>query len=812
MPDIDSLLAGIDPARSSTAAQPSATTSEAIFETVRERYTAGDELAVDPASGPPTGTRSRRRAGLPGIVGIAGRAPVNRVLIRVAVAACLLLAAAAGSWLALNAGASHSIQPATHHGGNARLAGTSDWKVVYESALASDVQLEACPGPSDCYGVAWQDPGHSASVEVSHDEGATWESVLRIPDLSQSSEELSCLAASECVLVTGAHPLRPGTSDFAAVTDSGGRLWHDVSVPGAIEVSAVSCLPLSLSGLGPTGQHRCIAIGKDTDHRVVTYLSTNGASWTAEEQTAMSAGPPESGLAAPITCASLSFCVITGATQLSAGHEGAELYEASNDGTTFTPVSPKIAMSSFSQIACPTADDCLVLGVDAFSSEPVEWGTTNGGVSWHESTGSWPDDGEWGDGSRTDPTVPDLDLSNLACSDPQHCVALMQSNGVGAAYAFSTTNGGASWQAGTQLGTNALVCEADGWCAGGQGFVSSNAGASFRPLVGPVGGLNDVACTGSAFCLALGGNVELSPLISLTTADGGKSWALGGSGTGGVGPALSCGAPGSCDAGLFYTADGGVVWQQALLPSWLVVRAVSCTTSSCLLVGDDTRGKASAYSIWRSRSGGRSWQQVSFGAIAGEATSVSCAGSSCVAVGWDATGDSSAAHVATRPIVLVSTDSGERWTPVGVPTGMAQPEAVQCVTASDCALVGVGPSASARLLAAVSADGGLVWSLPKGEQGVTVPQDDTGPLSEAAIQCSGLSDCLVLDGGGPGATSSIYRLTDMTRDWAQESTPSGVSLADLSCLTTGACIAVGQLGVASGQIHSVILAGTLPSN
>jgi photosystem II stability/assembly factor-like uncharacterized protein len=242
--------------------------------------------------------------------------------------------------------------------------------------------------------------------------------------------------------------------------------------------------------------------------------------------------------------------------------------------------------------------------------------------------------------------------------------------------------------------------------------------------------LNDLACPDAHRCVAVGSVDENGPLAGavLTTADGGKHWAVEPSPTGTVDLwAVACTSASHClafatggtNAWAIVTDDGGASWQHAgTLPAGFgQVTSVTCVdTSVCLAAGDQAGapGKGSG-AIVVSTDGGATWVAATVPSGTGLLHDVACPTPTyCLAAGTASTTDTDVAQASGA--FLESTDEGATWSAAPAPAGIDDAFSVACGTATACAAVGTvwtptNPPTPIGGVVATS-NGGKVWAPP----------------------------------------------------------------------------------------------------
>ena len=256
-------------------------------------------------------------------------------------------------------------------------------------------------------------------------------------------------------------------------------------------------------------------------------------------------------------------------------------------------------------VACATTNLCAAVGIgfDPKSETAPFASSSDGGLSWRSDNSSGP---------------ANTKLTSVACG-PTGCLAVGRS--LLGALVFRLGSGSTSWSPATKPTASALAeataCAARRWCAA----IYSDAthrwmattldnGATWRmgsdlPLGnGPVFRLN---CTDASHCIASGTDAQGHGSIT-ATSDGGATWTPANLGS----PTVirvwdaACRTASDCVAlvdvenesatALITSSDGGVSFTAPITP-WSAVaspRALTCTISSCIIVGGDAGGHGAA--------------------------------------------------------------------------------------------------------------------------------------------------------------------------------------------------------------------------
>ncbi len=334
----------------------------------------------------------------------------------------------------------------------------------------------------------------------------------------------------------------------------------------------------------------------------------------------------------------------------------------------------------------------------------------------------------------------------------------------------------------------------------------------------PVNSLVAVSCPTATRCVAVGSTVGVDGAPNgagiVTSSNGGASWTVAVvPPTVGFLSDVSCvdarrcvavGQSGSGVGAIVATSNGGTTWTpQPVLTGAGDVTAVSCLTDgACMAVATGALG---AIALVENRAGG--WAQVGVlpPGMSG-ATSISCTDDQHC---W-ATARTMPDVDRVAGTVASTTDGGGHWAASPVPSGMGFLNGVSCQSTSastssgaagagasgvDCVVVGTTSSTldavrSGRGVILSSTDGGASWTSEPVSAFVAALSDVscTGPGSCVAVgtSVSGPADAgiSILTGNDTGASSSVWK--------GAATVGSPQALTSVSCISTSACVAVGE--------------------
>jgi hypothetical protein len=280
--------------------------------------------------------------------------------------------------------------------------------------------------------------------------------------------------------------------------------------------------------------------------------------------------------------------------------------------------------------------------------------------------------------------------------------------------------------------------------------VSSNGGKTFTDEPVPVGTpqLNAVTCNDLLHCIAVGGSTVL------VSPDGGMSWTSEFAGQ--YLSTVTCISDSVCLAGgwagaggsfqfkgsAVVTSDGGTTWQESLglSPS---LASTSCTGKDCIGLGPLT--------LATSADNGLAWQRTSY---FNDLTSVAClpSTSTCLMFGPNSVGMN---NPSTPPYAYLTNDDGRTVTDISseFPTGSWSIEDVSCASSNTCyAFGGVG---------FVSTDSGNTWTSVNVPSGLTPFEQYGDGEGFQWLSCASANTCVMVgkDSSGPMAAFTTNSAT-----------------------------------------------------
>jgi len=214
-----------------------------------------------------------------------------------------------------------------------------------------------------------------------------------------------------------------------------------------------------------------------------------------------------------------------------------------------------------------------------------------------------------------------------------------------------------------------------------------------------------------------------------------------------------------------------------------VLSGVSCVGKVCIVVGSTNNSGGTAV-IAKTTNNGGIWTAKKAPSGTSAYYGVSCATSTfCIAVGQDAS---------NNPDIAVSPTTGANWIAQSPPAADGPLYAVACRTTTLCWAGGYSAGFVAGAMAETS-NGGTVWS-PE-----TVPGGSTGITQVTGVACKGSPtvSCFASGSGTQYVFSAPYLISSTSKKTSWTQIPVGVSSVGqfnaISCLTTKACVTVGQV-------------------
>jgi photosystem II stability/assembly factor-like uncharacterized protein len=334
-------------------------------------------------------------------------------------------------------------------------------------------------------------------------------------------------------------------------------------------------------------------------------------------------------------------------------------------------------------------------------------------------------------------------LGSVMCTSPQTCVATGTTTAgtLASAIAATSSDGGSSWTTtlllGGMVGPGAVSCGSVQSCVIVGGIPvgnntremieqSSDGGRTWTASSdqpGSVGGLRDVSCPSTGYCIAVGASPDGAAGAALvTTSNSGWSSVPLPSGQKSL-VLVACvasshcvavgGPPSDTQSTVLTTMDGGTTWTRSTLPQHpspsvgpVTAQDISCpSTTRCIVVGSEIPGDGSPSGrVFITDDGGIHWIPQALPSRTTSLLGISCPTTTeCVAVG----GGIPPRGGPGAGMILTSTDGGVDWSVRPVPSDISGLNGVSCPTPDVCVATGYGSSGP---MVARTSDAGVAWT------------------------------------------------------------------------------------------------------
>jgi hypothetical protein len=690
---------------------------------------------------------------------------------------------------------------------------------------------------------------------------------------------LSCPSTTTCVAVGGYDDSSGYDHTLAEVQDAGG--WSIVPTPEIGGLTGVSC---------PTSTD-CIAVG--TYDNWLAFASVplaeqwNGSGWSSLSLPNVNVPPTDGGLQA-VSCSSSTACTAVGGS-------GAEFWDGQDWSSQSIASAPGDVVATLRGVSCTSSTACTAVGsyddgsgveqplAEAWDGSswslqttPIPAGASSARLTaiscvnssfckavgfYFDSSGTEDPLAEMWDGqswlSETPPnptTGSDATLTGVSCTRSTSCTAIGTESTSGPSFAESWD--GNDWSAETiptpdETSGNTLdgvscasstVCTAVGaTSSGGQPLAEGSTGGnwSLQTAVTPdptlASHLNSVSCWSMTACAAVGSYAEWppdpehptywpGPWATLAESWDGQRWSIQPS----PNPpnltiysrdsldSVSCTSASFCQAGGTFATSGitagyverwdGTDWSISSVPSPadstdVTVGSVSCTSdNACTGVGSykDSSGNDDMLAeTWD----GDSWsiQPATTPPDFGSLNALSCTSTTtCMAVGNTAETGAGTTSSPVSQSSLAEQLSGTTWS--SVPTtnpadnALTNLNGVSCQPTGDCDAVGSGFADGGVPDGDAESWDGLSWTLQP-----TPGLPGTTSLTLSDISCASSTACIAVgsDTDSLGYQQALIESWDGS-SWTPEPTPVpggsvGSSLTSVSCTSPTACVALGDL-------------------
>jgi hypothetical protein len=306
-----------------------------------------------------------------------------------------------------------------------------------------------------------------------------------------------------------------------------GRTWTRISVPnpdGAYQLYDVSC----------TSSTFCMAVGTDDGYQGLATgqgaaaMSWNGKTWTTLDPPTPDDFEIEGMALTSVSCTSANYCLAAGTDegeditnpQPSYSVPYLETWNGKRWSLTSPPEPPKVASETMVATSCTAGGFCLAVGNNGRG--PSVDASVNGKVRLVANPAG----------------TADFTLQDLTCLSPSYCLLVGSDPNVGVAEVWNgqrlsvTSRMPSTTPAADPV---AVTCTSVSRCVatGNQSAFWNGKSWSTAKLAVPRGSvvtfLNDIACTSSTACQAVGfwsPNAKDDPTTVLTESWNGKSWSI----------------------------------------------------------------------------------------------------------------------------------------------------------------------------------------------------------------------------------------------------------------------------------------------
>ena len=369
--------------------------------------------------------------------------------------------------------------------------------------------------------------------------GSTW-SLDDAQALSTSASQsnvltgVSCVSASFCV----------ATGYFVNSIGSHGLMltWNGSSWALAAGPFSIAATQASLTGVSCASTSFCVALGNNyngTNYQN-SILSWNGKGWSADTSAALSTSPSEDNFLAGVSCASASFCVAAGYYDNGVDFQNLVL---TWNGTSWSLNSAGSLSSSGSQnneftgVSCASASFCVVTGEYILKSTDQNLVATWDGSSWSLNSS----------GSLSTSAFQTNQIYGASCVSASYCVVVGSYSGDGMSQDLVLTWNGSKWVLDSAASLSSTTSTLPGyWFVASDGGIFSFGDAAFygsmggkhlnAPIVGmaatPDGkGYWFVASDGgifsfgdAAFYGSMGGKHLNAPIVGMAASPDGKGY------------------------------------------------------------------------------------------------------------------------------------------------------------------------------------------------------------------------------------------------------------------------------------------------
>jgi photosystem II stability/assembly factor-like uncharacterized protein len=265
-----------------------------------------------------------------------------------------------------------------------------------------DLGAVSCATVRRCWavGIAGPNPAPatgSTVIAATTNGGTTWKAQEVVGGSTPQLSGVSCPTATQCMAVGSNGASLPG-SGVVITTGDAGATWNAVASPqNALAVLSVTCASRS----------DCTVVVSDGTSTWAAHSADFGQSWQ-QEGNLPSTFQPENDL----TCVAGGLCLDAGYTPTTNSHGAGAVALSADGGATWALASVPTGVGVLKSSACPSTTVCLAAGTagttvsDVVPAKGELLRSTDGGHTWVQSTG----------------TVPVEDVYGMACPSADQCV------------------------------------------------------------------------------------------------------------------------------------------------------------------------------------------------------------------------------------------------------------------------------------------------------------------------------------------------------------------------------------------------------
>jgi photosystem II stability/assembly factor-like uncharacterized protein len=250
------------------------------------------------------------------------------------------------------------------------------WHVGQSSGYMPEFLPLACPASTTCYGFNITPGPTETAIEVTRDEGNTWQQ-LALPVTLSGGPSLTCSDTMTCAILG----VDSGQPVFLETTD-GGQTWSSHDGPSGLTSSQ------GMNGLVCTTAAVCLdvpgdPVGDAAD--AVAFVTTNGgATWSTSAMPSGFSQFPQS-----LQCASAPDCVVSGASESSSGAVSGAMAYTTDAGSSWSIASVPMGIHGWNAISCWNPSNCLAVTTNQEGGADQVLTSSDSGATWAnlDSTG-----------------------------------------------------------------------------------------------------------------------------------------------------------------------------------------------------------------------------------------------------------------------------------------------------------------------------------------------------------------------------------------------------------------------------------------